>query len=75
MNKYIEVFCKQNPKISFPCGNPKCKKEHTFKTKDVFKCKLYEFTCSACSMSTEIDTTKFIKDFEKQMKKLGITVK
>lgn len=75
MDKYIEVFCKQNPKISFPCGNPKCKKEHTFKTKDVFKGKTFEFECASCGMSTEVETAKFVKDFVAQLKKLGITVK
>lgn len=75
MDKYIEVFCKQNPKISFSCGNPDCKKEHTFKTKDVFKNKTYKFECSACGNTTEADTTKFVKDFVAQLKKLGITVK
>lgn len=75
MDKYIEVFCKQNPKISFPCGNPDCKKEHTFKTKDVFKNKTYKFECSTCGNTTDVDTTKFVKDFVTQLKKLGITVK
>lgn len=72
MNKYIEVFCQQNPKISFPCGNPHCKKEHTFKSKDVFKGKSFEFKCESCDNTTEIDTSKFVKDFEAQLKKLGI---
>ena len=58
MDKYIEVLCKQNPKISFPCGNPDCKKEHTFKSKDVFKNKTYQFVCENCGKTTEVDTTK-----------------
>ncbi len=75
MNKYIEVFCKQNPNISFPCGNPDCKKEHTFKSKDVFKNNSYKFKCSSCGEVTNVDTTKFVKDFVATLKKLGITVK
>lgn len=75
MDKHIEVFCKQNPKISFPCGNPDCKKEHTFNTKGVFKNKTYKFVCSSCGNNTEVDTSKFVKDFVSQLKKLGITVK
>lgn len=75
MDKYIEVFCKQNPNISFPCGNPDCKKEHTFKSKDVFKNKTYTFECTSCGKTTEVDTTKFVKDFVSLLKKMGITVK
>ena len=75
MNKYTELFCQQNPKMTFPCGNPNCKKEHTFKSKDVFKGKSFEFQCKFCGSSTKIDTSKFIKDFESQLKKLGIRLK
>lgn len=75
MDKYIEVFCKQNPNISFPCGNPDCKKEYTFKSKDVFKNKTYMFECTSCGKTTEVDTTKFVKDFVSLLKKMGITVK
>lgn len=75
MDKYIEVLCKQKPKISFPCGNPDCKKDHTFKSKEVFKNKSFKFTCESCGKTTEIDTTKFVKDFISQLKKMGITVK
>lgn len=75
MDKYIEVLCKQNPKMSFPCGNPECKKEHTFKSKDVFKNKIYKFECQYCGVTTELDTTKFVKDFVVQLKKMGVTVK
>lgn len=75
MDKYVEFFCKQNPKISFPCGNPDCKKEHTFKSKDVFKNKTYTFKCASCGYTTKLDTTKFVKDFAAQLKKMGVTVK
>lgn len=75
MDKYIEVFCRQNPKFSIPCGNSDCKKEHIFKSKDVFEDKIYKFECKFCGETTKIDTTKFVKDFISQLKKLGITVK
>ena len=74
MDKYIEVLCKQNPKISFPCGNPDCKKEHTFKSKDVFKNKTYQFVRRNCAKTTEPDTTKLVTDFLPQLKKIRITV-
>ena len=51
------------------------KKEHTFKSKDVFKNKTYQFVCENCGKTTEVDTTKFVKDFVSQLKKLGVTVK
>lgn len=75
MNKYIEAFCQQNPNMKLPCGNPKCKKVHTFTSKEVLKTKSYDFTCKYCGRTTTIDTTKFTEDFLKQMKALGITVK
>lgn len=74
MNKYVEVFCKQNPNFPLPCGNPECKKKTTFKSKDVFKSASFKFTCPSCGKDTTVDTTKFAKDFESQMKKAGITV-
>lgn len=75
MDKYIEALCKQKPEITLPCGNPQCKKEYKFKSKDVFKKKDYTFTCTACGKDTSCDTTKFAKDFVAQLKKAGITVK
>lgn len=75
MDKYTEIFCKQNPKISLSCGNPICKRKHTFKTKDVFKSKKYSFRCVSCGNTTEVDTSKFTKDLTIQLKELGVTVK
>ena len=31
--------------------------------------------CENCGKTTEVDTTKFVKDFVSQLKKLGVTVK
>ena len=39
MDKYIEVLCKQNPKISFPCGNPDCKRNILLNQKMYLKTK------------------------------------
>lgn len=75
MDKYIEALCKQNPEITLHCGNPQCKKEYKFKSKDVFKKSDYNFTCKVCGKDTKYDTTKFVKDFVTQLKKMGITVK
>lgn len=75
MDKYIEVFCKQNPKFPVTCANPKCKKSHMLNSREVLSKKTYNFKCPNCDKITTIDTSKFAKDFISQMKKLGITVK
>lgn len=75
MDKYIRVLCEQNPNISFNCGNPDCKKEHTFKTNQVFKDRYFEFECTSCGKTTKVETTKFINDLSNEFKKFGITVK
>ena len=75
MDKCIELFCKQNQNISLPCGNPKCKIKHTFKTKDVFRSEEYSFKCSSCGDTTIVDTSKVAKDITDQLKKLGVIAK
>ena len=75
MNKYIEVFCKQNPEFSLICDNPTCNKKHIFKSKDVFKAQSFKFKCIDCGATNVFNASKFIKDFETQMKKIGIVVK
>ena len=72
MDKYIEVLCKQNPVTKMKCGNPECNHEFKVKSKEFFHGKAYSYTCEKCSKSTEYDTTKFVKDFKKQLKDLGI---
>ena len=37
MDKYVELFCKQNPKMTLECNNPDCKQKTTVNSKDVFK--------------------------------------
>lgn len=75
MDKYIELFCKQNPKMILECNNPECKQKTSVNSKDVFKCKSYSFICPKCCQETTYDTSKFVNDFKKQLKKLGITIK
>lgn len=74
MDKYIEFFCKQNPKFKLPCGNPDCGKESTFDSKDVFKSSAFEFACSSCGKSTSVDSGKIANDLITQLKSAGIEV-
>lgn len=47
MNKYAEVFEKQNPEWTQPCMN--CNHKNKFKTRDVLKSKKdFVFTCTKC---------------------------
>ncbi len=75
MNKSAEFFCKQNPTFTLICDNPHCKKEHIFKSKDVFRNQSFEFKCVACGANNVFDANKFMKDFESQLKKLGVRLK
>lgn len=75
MDKYAELFCKQNPKMTLKCNNPDCDYKTTVNTKDVFQNKLYTILCPDCNKETAYDTSKFADDFKKQLKMLGITVK
>ena len=72
MNKSAEFFCKQNPKFYLICNNPHCKKKHSFKSKDVFKNQSFEFKCESCGDTTTFERDPFIKDFETQLKKIGV---
>ena len=72
MDKLAEFFCKQNPEFSLTCDNPTCHHKHTFKSKDVFKNKSFEFKCVSCDSNNVFDANKFIKDFEAQLKKIGV---
>ncbi len=74
MDKYIEVLCKQNPETKMECGNPDCKHEFKVKSKEFFKGSSYHHVCDECGLSTDYDTTKFVKEFKEQLKKLGITI-
>lgn len=75
MNKYAEVFEKQNPEWVQPCMN--CNHNNKFRTKNVLRSKKdFVFTCTKCGADNTLkDIPAIIKDFEKQMKKAGIEVK
>ena len=75
LDKYVELLCRQNPKIELDCGNPKCKNKIIFRTKDVVSSKIFKFICPKCKMETSYDSSQFVNDFRKKMKKSGITVK
>lgn len=75
MNKYLEVFCKQNPEFILVCGHPDCKAEHTFKSKDVFKSTSFRFKCDCCGNSTTKDSSGLAKDITTNLKRAGITVR
>lgn len=74
MDKYINVLCRQNPEMKLKCGNPECGKEFKVKSKNVFQNKEYKHMCPFCQKSTTYNTTEFVEDFKRQMKKLGITL-
>ena len=73
MDKYITVFCKQNPKFKLKCVA--CKTQLDHKSKDVFKTNKFKFICPKCNAITIYDTTKFKSDLEKALKKQKIIVK
>lgn len=74
MDKFEEIFCKQNPTTTLSCGNPDCRKDNVFKTKDVIKGKSFEFECGSCGKTTKADTSK-LKNLISQLKKIGISAK
>ena len=75
MDKYVELMCKQNPKMTLKCNNPDCEYKTTVNSKDVFKSNSYTLLCPECNNKTIYDSSKFADDFKKQLKKLGITIK
>lgn len=75
MDKYIKVFCKQNPIISIICHNPECSCEFKVKSEEFFKENIYKQVCENCGKSSEYDTSIFVKEFISYMKKLGVEVK
>lgn len=75
MNKYAEVFAKQNPTWEHKCEN--CNHKNKLKTKEVLSAKGdFVFICSKCGVEVTIkDIPTFVNDLEKKLKKMGITVK
>lgn len=70
MKKSIQILCKQNSTINIPCGN--CKEKTEVKTVELFKEAKYKLLCPHCNETTNVDTTKFVVDFEKQLKSMGV---
>lgn len=72
MDKLTAEICKQNPKISIPCGNSKCKRKNTLKSQDVFSGKISEFKCKYCGEVSKIVLDSKVPD---QLEKSGITLR
>ena len=74
MNKYADVFEKQNPDWVEPCKV--CGHKNKFKTKDVFKSKKdFTFICTKCNSSNTMENIHaMIKSLEKQFKQAGIKI-
>lgn len=71
MDKFMKVLCSQNPKIDLECQNSKCKKKITIKSIEFFKHKEYIYKCPKCGRISIFNTTKFVKKYTEDMKKLG----
>ncbi len=74
MDKYVELLCKQNPKMTLECRNPDCGYKASVDSKDVFKNNEYKHLCPECNKVTSYDSSKFADDFKKQLKNLGISL-
>lgn len=75
MDKWIEIICKQNPKMTLICGNKECNQKFVVKSLDVCKRKVYSHVCEKCGMSTGYDTSKMFDDAIKQLKAMGVKLK
>ena len=75
MDKYVELFCKQNPKMTIKCNNPECDYECQVNSHDVFEEKEYAFHCPKCNKNTIYDSNEFAGNFKKQLNAMGIFLK
>lgn len=75
MDKYVMLFCKQNPKVKIRCNNPDCKCKATVSSENVFREDFYVFTCPDCGKETICNTSKFTDDFKNQLEKIGVSIK
>lgn len=77
MDKYLEVFIKQNPKITFECQNENCKHRHEFSTREVFMAgDTFTFDCFKCGNQSNITgLTVFKKEMIRKLKSIGVIVK
>lgn len=60
--------------MELKCNNPECKGKIKVRSAEVFKNKEYTFTYEECNKVTIYVTSKFVDDFKKKMKAMGITV-
>lgn len=73
MNKYVEVFAKQNPKFKITCKG--CGKVFYENTSDVFQNNEFKAICPNCKATTTItDIDKTAQQIEQQLKSLGVKV-
>lgn len=75
MDKFVEVFAKQNPKMNISCGNPKCGKTVMVNTKDYFYAPNSEYilSCPHCGVTTTYYADITLKNLKKEFKNNGIT--
>ena len=77
MDKNLEVFIKQNAKITFECQNENWKYSHEFSTRAVFIDNgTFTFDCSKCGIQSNITgLTVFKKEMIRKLKSIGVIVK
>lgn len=64
MEKYLEIFCSQNPIFDYTCHG--CNTVNNIPTKELLENKYsYIMTCKYCGKTTTIDTHDFHKELEK----------
>lgn len=76
MDKFVEIFAKQNPYTEKECENPECRNKVRLKTKDLFSSPngTYTFTCPVCGGTTTLNgIDKAVDSLKKQFKKMGIS--
>lgn len=73
MNDFAKVFAQQNPKMTFNCEN--CHNEFTVSTMELFKKKEMTYCCKHCKASITLNAKQLMNDIEKELKKIGISVK
>lgn len=72
MEKYIEMFCNQNPEFEIECHNPECKRggKHKFKSIDVLKNSTFEFICENSTIT--FDSKYFLNSLKNELLKYGM---
>lgn len=73
MDKYVKVFCQQNPTYYTACSH--CGKTNALKSMDVLSHRIYKFRCRYCGEYSTMNASKSIKDLPRQLKSMGLDVK